>query len=120
MEDQGRLKAALADCFQIEWEVGSGGTVTVYRAADLKHDRGSSLAFSSRASAFTKVTTRGWKSRGLNPAGTILEARGPFAEEALVPLAHAGTWHVEALSGWIALKAPHGGQYDLGSHHLSM
>jgi Tol biopolymer transport system component/tRNA A-37 threonylcarbamoyl transferase component Bud32 len=34
-----RLKAALADRYTIEREVGSGGMATVYLAQDLKHDR---------------------------------------------------------------------------------
>ncbi len=34
-----RLKAALADRYTIEQEVGSGGMATVYLAHDLKHDR---------------------------------------------------------------------------------
>jgi len=39
MEHEERLKAALADRYQIEREIGSGGMVTVYMAQDLKHDR---------------------------------------------------------------------------------
>jgi serine/threonine-protein kinase len=39
MEHQERLKAALADRYQIEREIGSGGMATVYLAKDLKHDR---------------------------------------------------------------------------------
>jgi serine/threonine-protein kinase len=34
-----RLKAALADGYTIERELGSGGMATVYLAQDLKHDR---------------------------------------------------------------------------------
>ena len=34
-----RLKAALADRYQIERELGSGGMATVYLAQDLKHHR---------------------------------------------------------------------------------
>ncbi len=34
-----RLKAARADRYAIEREVGSGGMATVYLARDLKHDR---------------------------------------------------------------------------------
>ena len=34
-----RLKAALADRYRIEREVGSGGMATVYLAHDVKHDR---------------------------------------------------------------------------------
>jgi serine/threonine-protein kinase len=34
-----RLKAALADRYQIEREIGSGGMATVYLAQDLKHKR---------------------------------------------------------------------------------
>ncbi|UCG89148.1 MAG: serine/threonine protein kinase, partial [Gemmatimonadota bacterium] len=34
-----RLKAALADRYRIERELGSGGMATVYLAQDLKHDR---------------------------------------------------------------------------------
>ncbi len=34
-----RMKAALADRYQIERELGSGGMATVYLAHDLKHDR---------------------------------------------------------------------------------
>ena len=34
-----RLKAALADRYQIERELGSGGMATVYLAHDVKHDR---------------------------------------------------------------------------------
>jgi len=34
-----QLKAALADRYQIERELGSGGMATVYLAQDLKHDR---------------------------------------------------------------------------------
>jgi len=39
MEHKERLKAALADRYQIEREIGSGGMATVYLAQDLKHDR---------------------------------------------------------------------------------
>ena len=39
MEHQERLKAALADRYAIEREIGSGGMATVYLAQDLKHDR---------------------------------------------------------------------------------
>ena len=35
----GRLKAALADRYTIERELGAGGMATVYLAHDLKHDR---------------------------------------------------------------------------------
>ena len=38
-EAEERLKAALADRYQIEREIGSGGMATVYLAQDLKHDR---------------------------------------------------------------------------------
>jgi tRNA A-37 threonylcarbamoyl transferase component Bud32/tetratricopeptide (TPR) repeat protein len=34
-----QLKTALADRYQIESEIGSGGMAVVYRATDLKHDR---------------------------------------------------------------------------------
>lgn len=34
-----RLKAALADRYAIEHELGSGGMATVYLAQDLKHER---------------------------------------------------------------------------------
>ncbi len=34
-----RLKAALADRYAIERELGSGGMATVYLAEDLKHHR---------------------------------------------------------------------------------
>jgi serine/threonine-protein kinase len=34
-----RLKAALADRYTIERELGSGGMATVYLAQDLKHER---------------------------------------------------------------------------------
>ncbi len=34
-----QLKAALADRYQIERELGSGGMATVYLAQDLKHER---------------------------------------------------------------------------------
>ncbi len=33
-----RLKAALADRYAIERELGSGGMATVYLAEDLRHD----------------------------------------------------------------------------------
>jgi serine/threonine-protein kinase len=39
MEHEERLKAALADRYQIEREIGSGGMATVYLTQDLKHDR---------------------------------------------------------------------------------
>jgi serine/threonine-protein kinase len=39
MEHQERLRAALADRYTIESEIGSGGMATVYLAQDLKHDR---------------------------------------------------------------------------------
>ena len=39
MEHEERLKAALADRYRIEREIGSGGMATVYLAQDLKHDR---------------------------------------------------------------------------------
>jgi serine/threonine protein kinase len=40
MTDQlDRLKAALADRYTLERELGAGGMATVYLAADLKHER---------------------------------------------------------------------------------
>jgi hypothetical protein len=36
-----RLKAALADRYAIEREIGAGGMATVYLAHDLRHDVGS-------------------------------------------------------------------------------
>jgi len=39
MEHEDRLKAALADSYPIEREIGSGGMATVYLAEDLKHER---------------------------------------------------------------------------------
>ena len=39
MEHEDRLKAALADRYAIEREIGSGGMATVYLADDLKHER---------------------------------------------------------------------------------
>jgi len=39
MEHEERLEAALADRYQIEREIGSGGMATVYLAQDLKHNR---------------------------------------------------------------------------------
>jgi serine/threonine-protein kinase len=39
MEHEERLTAALADRYQIEREIGSGGMATVYLAHDLKHHR---------------------------------------------------------------------------------
>jgi len=43
MEHEERLKAALADRYRIEREIGSGGMATVYLALDLKHDRSVAL-----------------------------------------------------------------------------
>ncbi len=34
-----RFKSAIADCYRIEKELGSGGMATVYLAEDLKHHR---------------------------------------------------------------------------------
>jgi serine/threonine-protein kinase len=39
MEHEERLKAALADRYAIEREIGSGGMATVFLAQDLRHDR---------------------------------------------------------------------------------
>lgn len=39
MEHEERLKAALADRYEIEHEIGAGGMATVYLAQDLKHNR---------------------------------------------------------------------------------
>jgi serine/threonine protein kinase len=39
LDNEERLKAALADCYRIEREIGSDGMATVYLAQDLKHDR---------------------------------------------------------------------------------
>ena len=39
MADVDRLKAALADRYAIEREIGAGGMATVYLAEDLKHHR---------------------------------------------------------------------------------
>ncbi|NNM04449.1 MAG: protein kinase, partial [Gemmatimonadetes bacterium] len=38
-----RLKAALADRYEIERELGEGGMATVYLARDLKHERNVAL-----------------------------------------------------------------------------
>jgi len=43
MDQEERLKAALADRYRIEREIGSGGMATVYLAQDLKHDRAVAL-----------------------------------------------------------------------------
>jgi serine/threonine-protein kinase len=43
-----RLKAALADRYQIEREIGSGGMATVYLAQDLKHERRVALKVAAR------------------------------------------------------------------------
>ena len=60
-----RLKAALADRYTLERELGRGGMATVYLAHDLKHDRPVAL----------KVCTRSWRPRsGLS---------GSFAKSAL-------------------------------------
>ncbi len=39
MDQEERLRSALADRYRIEREIGSGGMATVYLAEDLKHDR---------------------------------------------------------------------------------
>ncbi len=39
MTDIDRLKAARADRYAIEEELGAGGMTTVYLAKDLKHER---------------------------------------------------------------------------------
>jgi len=39
MTDLSQLKAALADRYEVDREVGAGGMATVYLARDLKHDR---------------------------------------------------------------------------------
>ncbi len=39
MDTSDRLRAALADRYAIERELGSGGTPTVYLAHDLKRER---------------------------------------------------------------------------------
>ena len=39
MEHEERLKAALADRYAIEREIGSGGMATVYLATDIRHER---------------------------------------------------------------------------------
>jgi serine/threonine-protein kinase len=39
MDQEERLRSALADRYQIEREIGRGGMATVYLAEDLKHDR---------------------------------------------------------------------------------
>jgi serine/threonine-protein kinase len=39
MEHEERLRAALADRYRVEGEIGRGGMATVYRAWDLKNDR---------------------------------------------------------------------------------
>jgi len=41
-----RLKAALADRYAIEREIGSGGIATVYLAGDLKHSRHAAVSLS--------------------------------------------------------------------------
>jgi hypothetical protein len=64
------------------------------------------------------VTTRGGKSRGSTSAGTILKSREALLEEALAPLAHDGTWHVETLSDLLVLETLGGEQHDLGTHHV--
>jgi len=39
MDHEERLTVALADRYQVEREIGSGGMATVYLAQDLKHER---------------------------------------------------------------------------------
>jgi serine/threonine-protein kinase len=60
MGHEERLKAALADRYHIEREIGSGGMATVYLAEDLKHRRqvavkSNSPPKSTRGSAFRFV-----------------------------------------------------------------
>jgi serine/threonine-protein kinase len=50
-----RLKAALADRYTIERELGSGGMATVYLAHDLKHHRKVAVKFTWVRTASRRV-----------------------------------------------------------------
>jgi len=46
------LKAALADRYTIERQLGAGGTATVYQTEDLKYDREVELGLASPSTFF--------------------------------------------------------------------
>ncbi len=54
-----RLKAALADRYAIERELGSGGMATVYLAEDLKHHRKVAVKVLERRRAELEKLARG-------------------------------------------------------------
>jgi len=77
-------------------------------------------AGNSHASAFTSATTGGGKSRGTTSAGTLLQTRQAFSEEALPPFAHDRPRHIEPLAELLVLKAIGRQEDDPGPDHVSI
>ena len=71
MDQEERLKEALADRFLIEREIGSGGMATVYLAQDLKHDRKVAIKVLNPEFAAAVGTDRTWLRFGLPPTSPI-------------------------------------------------
>ena len=118
------LRAALADRYALERELGRGGMATVYLAHDLKHDRKVALKVlrpelaaalgAERFLAEIRVTAKGQTANGKSlldlailaaECGTALDiqAQGPDAEDA-----------VSALAALIAAGLDAGGPESMG------
>ena len=79
MSDLDRLKAALADRYEIEREIGQGGMATVYLAHDLRHDR--EVAESNFLPTSLGPTRRTYPERGLQRRPEIpAAARRPLPQ----------------------------------------
>ncbi len=71
-----RLKAAMADRYAIEQEIGSGGMATVYLAEDLKHHRRVAVNRSDRGGAAGHGAAAGGERCGSRPRRRVEPGAG--------------------------------------------
>ncbi len=75
-----RLKAALADRYTIEHELGAGGMATVYLVQDLKHDRKVAIKVLV-ADALDYAHRNNVIHRDINPENILLHDGRPMAAD---------------------------------------